>query len=264
MVVLTAAAAATVVVNAVLGATVRGVSGRAESKLADREQRAAFTRAVQRAFTQFEKAHRDMAKSWFDYTFLEGAAAPLLREFFQRRGQLPDPGRLVAYWVNYRLRVEPAAVEVAAADFVRLLAMELAAEPVLRVLLDSAALDSIAASAQKDIRLQQIANLEALASAARGHARAARRAQAGEPDARDLAGEARDQYRGAIARMLAMCARDLGQIDRVREIRSTFQEKVLDLYDAFLDHSVALADLERNIDDYVGQLYDDLDRFVVR
>jgi len=260
--VLTAVAAAAIVVDSVVKAagtaTVHTVSGRIEARLADREQRAAFERAVERAFTQFEKTHRVVASSWFDETFLKGTAASLLIEFFQRRGRLPDSRRLVAAWRNYRLRGGPEAetVEAAAADLVRLLTDELAAEPVLSGFLDSAAWDSIAKSARTNVKLQQIDNLDLLVGAARRLVQAARRTQAGEPDAQDLASQTRDLYRRAVARMKVVCAGNPGQLARVEEIRSEFQLVVLDLYDAFLDNTVTLTELERNIEGYAASLYD--------
>lgn len=259
---LTAVAATAIVVDAVVKAagtvTVRAASGRIEARLADREQRAAFERAVERAFTQFEKTHRVVASSWFDETFLTGAAASLLIEFFQRRGRLPDSHRLVASWRAYRLRGGPEAVAVqaAAADFVRLLKEELGAEPVLSGFLDSAARDSVAESAQTNIKLQQIDNLDLLVGAARRLVQAARRTQAGEPDAQDLAMQARDLYRRAVARMKVVCAGNPGQLARVEEIRAEFQLVVLDPYDAFLDSTVTLNELELNIEGYAGSLYD--------
>ncbi len=110
----------------------------------------AFQHALTSALTQFEQQHAEWVASLFDADFLQKEAAPILAQFLIRDGE-PDPSDLAARWADsLNLRqseqrtVRIRELEPIAADFLASLNHALKAEPALREINDSRALEEIA------------------------------------------------------------------------------------------------------------------------
>jgi hypothetical protein len=120
------------------------------SKLLRDPVKQAYQHALTSTLTQFEKHHPEWVASLFDADFLKKEAAPILAQFLIRDGG-PDPSDLAARWadsLNHRQSeqrtVRVRELEPIAADFLDSLNHALKAEPALREINDSRALEEIA------------------------------------------------------------------------------------------------------------------------
>jgi hypothetical protein len=110
----------------------------------------AFQDVLTSTLTQFEKQHPEWAASLFDADFLKKEATLILAQFLIRDGE-PDPSDLATHWadsLNLRQSEQRMArireIEPIAADFLDSLNHALKAEPALREINDSRALEVIA------------------------------------------------------------------------------------------------------------------------
>src|SRR6266849_4223061 len=114
-------------------------------------EKQALKRALIQAVEQFNQQHAEAAASLFTLDFLKKEGGPIVEQFLIRDGK-PDPSDLARRWadtLNMRQSERTAHVrelERVAADFLSILNRTLKAEPGLKEINDSRALEQTASS----------------------------------------------------------------------------------------------------------------------
>ena len=232
-------------VSVLVGAAIK-ILGKAATSAAERwwtayQNRLAFDRAITKALNGFSQQHPDLAAAFFDKTFLKQGAAPLLAQFFTKRGQLPQGKQLLAAWEQrYGLDGQKwPELEAAVDDFVQLLASELSAEDLLQTLLNQRAWDATAENTRDTVReIQELKteirgqqtdeSLVLIRRAARSYITAAVTFAATSGDVRDLTADARDTYREAVGRLKRL------QYASLEQLREAFDALVADRFALFV------------------------------
>jgi HEAT repeat protein len=125
------------------------VEGWVSDKLGLEPRKKAFKRALGKASQKFEKKYPQWAADFFNGSFFEHEAAPILAQFLVQDGN-PDPSELATLWARLLNIPHPerrttliSELEPVAADFLDDMASALKAEQALSNLNDSRALDQI-------------------------------------------------------------------------------------------------------------------------
>ena len=116
--------------DAALGAAIGAAWNGADRAIERREARRAFEATLVAALHEFEQKHATLAASFFDETFVHGSALAELEKFLTLDRD-PNPTQLaVAYASQFHHR--SIEVELACADFIRIVGKHLQALPQLR------------------------------------------------------------------------------------------------------------------------------------
>lgn len=126
-----------------------GIGDAVRTHLRRDPQKRAFQQALIRAFEHFKQRHPEVAASLFDIDFFRREGGPIIEQFLVRNGQ-PDPGSLALRWAQSLNTYQPEKtarirdLERASADFLSLFDQMLKAEPDLKEINDSRALEQTA------------------------------------------------------------------------------------------------------------------------
>lgn len=137
------------------------LSGPVKGYVDDRATRRAFEQAVKHACRAFEASHPSLRYVFFDTTFVQSHLAPLLSTFLLNRGQLPAADAIAVEWQSaYGWGDgELDSVAAGAADFIRELSRQMAAEKRLQPFIDRSMWDRSAQHLEGiDNHTSQLAN----------------------------------------------------------------------------------------------------------
>lgn len=237
-------------------------------RLQRREQRQAFERAVAVAYQDLKRRYPTAETAFFDLVFLSNASAPLLAEFFTRRGELPTADRVVRAWeAAYGIAAHSWPEVHDAAEFLlRRLEEELLAADALQQFHDRRERGITARSTEaaareveairEDMRQEALLTaLDRLATAARAYERAATLIASQQGDAEQAQIRGRDQYREARRRLRWLHDPSSPMLE---ETHRQFQAMVLDPYEALVDSQAAARDFRP----YLEQLRESVERYL--
>jgi hypothetical protein len=259
----------------VAGWVLARLTGVAQSLLKRQAERKAFNRALDRALCAFDTSHPSWHEALLDKTFLQDGAAPVLADFVNRRGVLPDAAEIAQAWT----RQFPGTVGTSTVDEAELAITELleefhrqlAVENALQEFLDRLAWDRTAASAERIAKevesLSAAATRERVTEAINGLAAAALAYEAAAGVSagpasdrfRDYRLQARTEYDKARRALIFMRYPGVDLcIARFRELVIDPYEDVLDAVDGAGVLADALAALEEAVDAYLRFLDEEL------